>query len=225
MLDVARLGVLGAEKLPARRQIIEKRPHLDLGSRRFAAVAHRLDLPRRNRSPPSRRPPLFPESLGENATRSRCSGALRRESRASPPSPDRAAVRILLVACRSRQSNASSRSMPMPSSVTRMSEMPPRRIMTSIEPRLRIDAVLDQFLDHRSRPLDHLPRRHLAGERVGKKANAAHASLNFRIAPHDCERKAHVKTTVRSHPPALTWLSSLILYPGPTAAHSRFAGL
>ena len=33
---------------------------------------------------------------------------------------------------------------------------------------LRIDAVLDQFLDHRRRPLDHFPRCHLAGESVGK---------------------------------------------------------
>ena len=33
---------------------------------------------------------------------------------------------------------------------------------------LRVDAVLDQFLDHRRGPFDHFPRRHLAGESVGK---------------------------------------------------------
>ena len=99
-----------------------------------------------------------------------------------------AAVRILLVAWRSRQSSASSRSMPLPSSTTRMSEIPPRRMITSIA-RARIDAVFDQLLHHRRGPFDHLARRHLAGESVGKKANAAHASLNFRIRPRDCERK------------------------------------
>ncbi len=41
-------------------------------------------------------------------------------------------VRILLVACRSRQSSASSRSIPVPSSTTRIIELPPRRIITSI---------------------------------------------------------------------------------------------
>ncbi len=40
--------------------------------------------------------------------------------------------RILLVACRSSESSASSRSMPQPSSNTRTKEIPPRRIKTSI---------------------------------------------------------------------------------------------
>src|SRR5207237_243871 len=58
--------------------------------------------------------------------------------KASPRNPSVAiaarsfAVRILLVACRSKESNASSRSIPQPSSTTRMSEMPPRRMLTSI---------------------------------------------------------------------------------------------
>src|SRR6266699_2010049 len=43
-----------------------------------------------------------------------------------------AADRILLVACRSRDSNASSRSIPQPSSITRTSEIPPRRMTVSI---------------------------------------------------------------------------------------------
>jgi hypothetical protein len=47
----------------------------------------------------------------------------------------------------------------------------------------RLNSVLDQLLHHRGRPFDHLPRRQLAGESIGKKTNAAHASLNFRITP------------------------------------------
>ena len=45
VLDVARFGILGAEKFPARRQIIEERAHLDLCPRRFSTIAHRLDSP------------------------------------------------------------------------------------------------------------------------------------------------------------------------------------
>ena len=44
MLDVATLGVFGTKKLPARRQIMEKRAHLDLCSGGFTAVAHSFEL-------------------------------------------------------------------------------------------------------------------------------------------------------------------------------------
>src|SRR6187551_766638 len=43
VFDVATFGILGAQELPARRQIVEKRPHFDLRARRFATVAHRFD--------------------------------------------------------------------------------------------------------------------------------------------------------------------------------------
>ena len=45
VLDVAGLGVFGAQKFPARGEIVEKRAHLDLRARCFAAVAHGLDFP------------------------------------------------------------------------------------------------------------------------------------------------------------------------------------
>src|SRR4029079_12345773 len=57
---------------------------------------------------------------------------------ASPRNPNgatacrSAADRILLVACRSRDSSASSRSILQPSSITRTSEIPPHRITVSI---------------------------------------------------------------------------------------------
>ena len=44
VLHMAQLGVFGAQKLPPRREIEKKRAHLDLGSGRFATVAHVLDL-------------------------------------------------------------------------------------------------------------------------------------------------------------------------------------
>ena len=41
--------------------------------------------------------------------------------------------------------------------------------------RASIDAVLDQLFYDRGRPFDYLTGRHLAGESLGKKMNAAHA--------------------------------------------------
>src|SRR4029079_10812476 len=48
VLNVPRFSILRAEKLPARRQIIEERAHLDLRPRRFSTIAHRLDSPARD---------------------------------------------------------------------------------------------------------------------------------------------------------------------------------
>ena len=97
-------------------------------------------------SPPSRTtsslPPLTMISVPASACAwrvvSRNRDTLAMLGRASPRNPSvatasrSAAVRILLVACRSSESNASSRSMPQPSSITRTSEIPPRRIIMSI---------------------------------------------------------------------------------------------
>ena len=44
VFDIAALRVFGTEKFSARGQIIKKRAHLDLRSRRFAAIAHDVDL-------------------------------------------------------------------------------------------------------------------------------------------------------------------------------------
>jgi hypothetical protein len=39
---------------------------------------------------------------------------------------------------------------------------------------VRIEAVLEQLLQHRCRALDHFPRRYLAHEQIGKDANGRH---------------------------------------------------
>src|SRR5215467_465181 len=44
MFDVAAFGVLRTKKFPARGQVEKKRPHFDLRSRPFTAVAHNFDL-------------------------------------------------------------------------------------------------------------------------------------------------------------------------------------
>ena len=68
--------------------------------------------------------------------------------------PRSSARRILLVACRSRHSRASSGSMPMPSSSTRISFLPPYSVVMVSARRLGVDGVLDQLLDDGRRPLD-----------------------------------------------------------------------
>ena len=44
MFDVAAFGILRAKKFPARRQVVKKRAHFDLGARRFTAVPHNVDF-------------------------------------------------------------------------------------------------------------------------------------------------------------------------------------
>src|SRR5206468_2288148 len=131
VLDVPALGIFRAQKFAARRHVVKKRTHLH-----FVPGA----------SPPSRTmsilPPLTTISVPAMAS---CSRVVRRKrdtlamlGSASPRKPNVAIAsksetdRILLVACRSSESSASSRSIPQPSSITRISEIPPRRIRMSI---------------------------------------------------------------------------------------------
>src|SRR5437870_8952529 len=44
MLDVATFGIFGTKKFSARWQVIKKRAYLHLCPRRFAAIAHDIDL-------------------------------------------------------------------------------------------------------------------------------------------------------------------------------------
>src|SRR5438045_6239791 len=44
MFDVAAFGILRAKKFPARRQVVKKRAHFDLGARRFTAFPHNVDF-------------------------------------------------------------------------------------------------------------------------------------------------------------------------------------
>ena len=82
---------------------------------------------------------------------------------ASPRKPKVAiAVRspsgIFEVACRSTESARSAASMPRPSSTTRISRLPAGFDRHLDRARPGVERVLDQFLDRRRRPLDHLAR-------------------------------------------------------------------
>ena len=71
---------------------------------------------------------------------------------------------ILLVACRSSASRASSGSIPSPSSSTRISFLPPSSMVIGDPAGAGVERVLDQLLDDRRRPLDDLAGRDLVGE-------------------------------------------------------------
>ena len=69
---------------------------------------------------------------------------------------NRSSSASLEVAWRSTASARSAAPMPLPSSVTRISDSPPAAVTTSMSRRAGVERVLDQLLDHAGRPLDHL---------------------------------------------------------------------
>jgi hypothetical protein len=105
------------------------------------------------------------------------------EGSASPRKPRVAmesrssAVRSLEVAWRSKASRASSRFMPWPSSAMRISLPPARLDLDADAAGAGVQGVLQQFLDHRGRPVHHLAGGDLVGNLVGKYADAAHTAL------------------------------------------------
>src|SRR6266508_1159870 len=116
VLDVRGFGFLGAQKLAPRRKVEEQRADFDTGASGSAGLAHLDEFP------------PVDDNLGGGWG---ICLALAMLGRASPRKPivvtaARSSARwILLVAWRSRQSNASSRLMPAPSSVTRIRLRPP----------------------------------------------------------------------------------------------------
>ena len=103
------------------------------------------------------------------ATPRRSRAAPRRESRASRSRQSPSG--IFEVAWRSTQSSRSAASMPTPSSLTRI-RPPPARLDRDLDPpRAGVERVLDEFLDRRSRPLDHLARGDAVDEQRIESAN------------------------------------------------------
>ena len=86
---------------------------------------------------------------------------------------------IFEVAWRSKASRASSRTMPQPLSVIWMSFLPPASIMNLDARGAGVERVLQQFLHHRGRALDHFARGDLVGNVLGKDVNAAHGLVQF----------------------------------------------
>ena len=73
--------------------------------------------------------------------------------------------------------------MPRPSSATRMRLRPPASIATSIRLAPGVERVLDQFLDRRSRPLDHLAGGDAVDEQRIETANR-HGGKDLAVLSH-----------------------------------------
>ena len=108
--------------------------------------------------------------------------------------PRSSARLILLVACRSRHSRASSGSMPRPSSSTRISFLPPYSTVIAMRVAPRVDRVLDQFLDDGGGTLDDFAGGDLIGEIVGKPGDAPHLPPARFLEPD--EQDAALETTM-----------------------------
>ena len=80
-------------------------------------------------------------------------------------------VETLLVAWRSRHMSRSSRSMPQPSSTTRISDRPAASTCTAILDAPASMAFSRQLLQHAGRALHHLSGGDLVGHLLGQKAH------------------------------------------------------
>ena len=85
------------------------------------------------------------------------------------------ATRILLVACRSTASRASSGAMPSPSSSTRIEPLAAELDRDGDASRAGVERVLDELLDDRRRALDDLAGRDLVGELGRQALDAVHS--------------------------------------------------
>ena len=97
-----------------------------------------------------------------------------------------AALRTLLVAWRSIARTASSRPMPVPSSLTCDQRLAAVLELDPHVARAGVERVLDQLLDRRGRALHHLARGDLVGDGVGQDRDAARHREN--LAPHRRDR-------------------------------------
>ena len=176
--DVRQFGLLGAQKLAARRNIEEQIADRDdgaAGQRRFVAAQHLAarDLDRGAGG-------LFGRPRLQQQPRDRRDRRQRFAAKPSVAIDSRSFTsRSLLVAWRSKASSASSRSMP--AAVVGDADQPPAAGF-DVHPdirRARIERVLEQFLDDRCRPLHHLSRGDLVGDVVGENADAAHRTFQF----------------------------------------------
>jgi hypothetical protein len=88
-----------------------------------------------------------------------------------------ASVPILLVAWRASASASSSRAMPKPSSLTRMTRMPPGFELHAHAAGARVETVLEELLQRRRGPIDDFAGGDLVDEKLGQHFDRRHAEL------------------------------------------------
>ena len=174
-------------------------------------------LPAAHRQQPGVRPRRRSGSGSRRRRRPRCSAAPRPETRASRYCRDRRRTSACWWrAARTRQAGRPD-PMPCPSSATRISPSPPPSTSTVIRDRAGVDRVLDQLLDHRGRPLDHLAGGDPGGH--GRRESPDHRSAGS-VAP-SVPVASSTSAISSAAPPAATsaaarcWRAGAAPRPGP----------
>ena len=198
----AQLGLGALEELAARRDVEEERPHLDRGPAPRAPDRRRGCG--RLRCAPANRRPRAPRSRARRGRRRRSPPAPRRESRASTPARDprrSEASKWRGDRRRARRRRAHPRSVV----VDRDPALPPASSATATR-RARVERVLDQLLDHRSRSLDHFAGSDLAHQPIVEESDLRHAystvgSATSRASPANSPASSRSRRCVAS----ITW--------------------
>ena len=165
MLNVTAFRVFRAKKFPTRRQIIEKRAHLDLRSRRFTTIAHHLDLTPINddlRSGDGIRLACGQSKTGNTgdarqcfAAKSKRADSLQVSSRANlaRSMPFKRKKRVITI-----------HAAAIVNDTDHGNSSPTNHDLNLAG--VGVDAVLDEFFHHRGGTLHYFASRNLAGDRV-----------------------------------------------------------
>ena len=130
--NLRRFGGVGLQELASRRQVVEEVRDFDRRALRRAGLALGRDGSAVDPDLGAGRAPARAGAQREVRDRRDARAALRHETRACESRARSSAPAILLVACRSIASRASSGSMPSPSSSTRSDFLPPSSMATAI---------------------------------------------------------------------------------------------
>ena len=179
MDDVGGLRLLASQKLASRRKIVEEVAHLDLRS--DGAPISRTDsiLPPQTTTSV----PAFEAGFASRQPEPRNAGDARK---ASPRNPiERTSRKIRAGADLARRMTLQTEQSILPVHAAAIIAHRDKTATSAdiLDPNpgsSGVEAVLNKFLDQRRRPLDHLPRRNLAGNDIWKKTNFSHASGSCR---------------------------------------------
>ena len=189
LLAAPELGRLALQELAARRRVEVEVLDLDRGARRRAPRARPRTRARLARDAP--RVALAPRArLDDRKARDRADGGERLAAEAQ----GRRALQVLergdLAGGEARDARAAGRRARCraPSSSTCMRRTPPSSSSTATRLRARVEAVLQQFLQRRGGPLDHLAGGDLVDQQLGESC--------------ECGPRVNVTLASHSHPPA-----------------------
>src|SRR5216117_3153598 len=205
MLDVTAFGTFRTKKFPARGQVIKKRAHLDLRSRRFTAIAHNVKLAAINDNFGS----CDRVRLARSQAKSRDAGDAwqgfaaksqrgHRFKISSRPDlargmPLQGKERVIAIHAAAVIDYANQRNSPATNDDVDFA-------------RAGVDAVLDQFLHHRRRALHDFAGSYLAGYRLRQQSNLTHLVFQILNSTFAIAKKNNKRMEIRnpSHKIALS---------------------